>query len=145
MLSWHFPDYFYHTSLDAIDKVDPVELKHVGTVAMTAALTLASASETTALRTVEAALASAEDRFASELRNSKAGLTHIPRGPKRLVQETEERSILMAWARWYEETIDSVWGLPVAETGDAFFIRLERAKQQIGKRLATALGVIGQE
>lgn len=145
VLSWHFPDYFYHTNLDAPDKVDPVELKHVATVAMTAAITLASASETTAFRTVEAVLSSAEDRFASELRNSREGLAHIPRGLKRLVQETEERSILMAWARWYEETLDSVWGLPVAETSDEFFIRLERAKQQIGKRLAGALGVIGQE
>ncbi|MBM3264447.1 MAG: DUF4910 domain-containing protein [candidate division Zixibacteria bacterium] len=145
VLKWHFPDYFYHTHLDALDKVDPDELKRVGTVAMTAALTLASGTEVVARRLIDVVLASAEKRFADEMRNSQEALRSTPPGPKRLTQETEERSILMAWAKWYEETLDSINGFPVGETGDGLVVRLERAKQQVGKRFVTVLGVLGRE
>lgn len=142
ILNWHFPDYFYHTNLDALDKVDPNELRHVGVVAAVAVLTLASAQEATALRLMDAIGVSAEARFANEVQNSRQAILRRPKGPERLQQETEERTILMAWAEWYVETLDSVWGFPVGETGETFSIRLERAKQRIGKQLSRGFGVI---
>ena len=142
LLNWHFPDYFYHTNLDAVDKVDPDELRHAGIVAAAAVLTFASADEATALRLLEAIGVSAEKRFVDETRNSREAILGVSQDSRRIQQETEERSILMAWAEWYVQALDSVWGLPVGETGDTFSIRLERAKQQIGKQLARALGIV---
>lgn len=142
LLNWHFPDYFYHTSLDALDKVDPDELRHVGVVAAAAVLTFASAQEVTALRLMDAIVVSAEKRFTNEARNSREAILRVPNDSQRIQQETEERSILMAWAEWYIQALDSVWGFPVGETGETFSIRLERAKQRIGKQLSRALGIV---
>jgi hypothetical protein len=144
VLNWHFPDYFYHTSLDGLDKVDPDELRHAGIVAMAAALTLASASETTAYRVLEAVRASAEVRFAYALRNSRTAMLGVPRGDERIRQEAEERAILMAWTKWYEETLESIISLPLEGSSDALRIRIEQAKRHIGRRLAQSLGALAE-
>lgn len=43
LLLWHFTDQFYHTDGDRLDKVSAAELRHVGIVALTSGLLLASA------------------------------------------------------------------------------------------------------
>jgi aminopeptidase YwaD len=52
LLMWHFTDVFYHTDNDRIDKVSATEMKNVGISGLTAAYTLISADENTAVATV---------------------------------------------------------------------------------------------
>lgn len=140
VLSWHFPDYFYHTSLDDVDKVSPDELKHVGVAVATAALTLASASDETALRVLQVVEAAAAARFDGEERNATAALQSARKDGRDVGRQyAEEQDILSAWARWYEEAIDSVARVPVARAGDALLHRIAEANARVRERLAAIL------
>lgn len=136
VLSWHFPDYFYHTSLDDLDKVDPLEMKHVGVAAATATLTLASANNHTARRMLDIIETSAAERFGNEERNSLQALTTAKEtGQNFKRQQHREQEILSAWQRWYEETLDSVAGVPVEGADNDLLGQIDARKQHIQNRL----------
>ena len=140
ILNWHFPDYFYHTSLDDIDKVSPDEMKHVGVAAATAILTLANASKETTLRILDTIESSATERFDNEERNSREAMAAVRENEQLLIrQRAEEEEILSAWGRWYEETMDSLAGVPVEGVGDTLLGQIDEAKQRVRQRLASIL------
>lgn len=80
LLMWHFTDVFYHTDNDRIDKVSPIEMKNVGISALTAAYTLISADENTAIATVSQVKTDALTRLKTEFelsKKEKIGRAHV--------------------------------------------------------------------
>ncbi|RYD70352.1 MAG: M28 family peptidase, partial [Sphingobacteriales bacterium] len=75
LLMWHFTDVFYHTDNDRLDKVSPTEMKNVGISGLTAAYTLISADENTALTTVKQVKSDALIRLKTEFELSKKAIT----------------------------------------------------------------------
>ncbi len=104
LLMWHFTDVFYHTDGDRIDKVSAKTLKNVGVSALTAAFTLVSANEQTALALVSQIKNDASKRLATEFNLSKAA---IAQGEDR----NKEIKILKAWANWYLAALDTIVSL----------------------------------
>lgn len=103
---WHFTDVFYHTDNDRIDKVSPIEMKNVGISALTAAYTLISADENTAIATVSQVKTDALTRLKTEFELSKK---EIAKGKG----ATDEKHIIEVWAKWYTDALATVNKMPV--------------------------------
>lgn len=101
VLLWHFPDRYYHTDGDDIDKISPTELTRSSVVACAAALGLASLN--TGEAETLAALVSDEGRkrLQQELHNSRQAIDKDG-------DVNRERRILSAWVAWYHAAILSV-------------------------------------
>ncbi|ARS42801.1 peptidase M28 [Sphingobacteriaceae bacterium GW460-11-11-14-LB5] len=106
LLMWHFTDVFYHTDNDRIDKVSPIEMKNVGISALTAAYTLISADENTAIATVSQVKTDALTRLKTEFELSKK---EIAKGKG----ATDEKHIIEVWAKWYTDALATVNKMPV--------------------------------
>jgi hypothetical protein len=68
LLQW--PDLFYHTSMDTIDKVSEDSLRRVGWIATVAALTLANATSETAFRLANQTALRGAERISEASRNA---------------------------------------------------------------------------
>ena len=106
LLMWHFTDVFYHTDNDRIDKVSPTEMKNVGISGLTAAYTLISANENTAIATVSQVKTDALTRLKTEFELSKK---EIAKGKT----ATDEKHIIEVWAKWYTDALATVNKMPV--------------------------------
>lgn len=91
LLTWHFPDRFYHTNLDRADKTSPREMRRVAVSVGSAAYLLASANAEDAVAVVQLLDEAARDRL--ELERSR-GVDDAP------------------WRRWYYEAFAEVERLP---------------------------------
>jgi hypothetical protein len=90
LLNWHFTDRYYHTNLDTVDKVSPVEMGHVATIVATTATFLAAADGSDAAD-LDRLIADAERaRLATEQANGAS------------------REIIDAWNTWYAEARASI-------------------------------------
>jgi aminopeptidase YwaD len=115
ILSWHFPDVAYHSSMDSISALSPTEMQNAGTSIAAAAYSLAQGTEDLALEILRTVSAAASARFENlnsqviaELADAQA------RGGSSLALiRQQERAIVDAWARWYEEALRSVLTVPV--------------------------------
>jgi len=105
ILTWHFPDRFYHTSMDTFDKVSVEEMEHVGIAIATAALGLAS--PTPALFDYVRNIVKEKGlwRLRVEHDNAAKNLADAE-DPKKTLQR--ELIIRDAWRDWYGEAIVSV-------------------------------------
>lgn len=106
LLMWHFTDVFYHTDNDRIDKVSPTEMKNVGISGLTAAYTLISADENTAIATISKVKTDALTRLKTEFELSKK---EIAKGKT----ATDEKHIIEVWAKWYTDALVTVNKMPV--------------------------------
>ncbi|CAH0296995.1 MULTISPECIES: M28 family peptidase [unclassified Pedobacter] len=106
LLMWHFTDVFYHTDNDRIDKVSPTEMKNVGISGLTAAYTLISADENTAITTVSQVKTDALTRLKTEFELSKK---EIAKGKT----PADEKHIIEVWAKWYTDALATVNKIPV--------------------------------
>lgn len=106
LLMWHFTDVFYHTDQDRIDKVSPTEMKNVGISGLTAAFTLISADEKTAVATVTQIKNDALARLKTEFELSR---TAIKNGKS----IKEEKHIIETWSKWYTKAIATIKEIPV--------------------------------
>jgi len=106
VLAWHFPDQFYHSNMDDLDKVSATEMKNVGVSILTAILGVANLNKTQARELNNLLLEKALARLESELDNSKNELT-VSKVDKAVELEKQKR-ILSAWHRWYNEALESV-------------------------------------
>jgi hypothetical protein len=115
VLSWHFPDVAYHSSMDSLSTISPTEMRNAGSSIATAAYLLAEGSEQIARRILQDVVQAARERFEtinnqvmSELADAQA------RGGSFIAPaQQQERAILDAWARWYEEALRSVLTVPL--------------------------------
>ncbi|PWS27362.1 peptidase M28 [Pedobacter yonginense] len=127
LLMWHFTDVFYHTDNDRLDKVSPTEMKNVGISGLTAAYTLISANENTALATVSQVKNDALVRLKKEFDLSKKA---IAAGKP----ATEEQHILEVWTKWYVDALATIATMPVKKETSKVSSAIKLASAEIEKQ-----------
>ena len=116
VLAWHFPDWFYHSSLDRPDKTSPAEMKHNGVSIAATALLLASGIEADAREVVRLLEAAAGGRLTLE---AQQGRKLVAAATDRPAAEAVEAQVKAAWIKWYGEALRETLGLPAAEPSAA--------------------------
>jgi len=106
LLMWHFTDVFYHTDNDRIDKVSATEMKNVGISGLTAAYTLISADENTAIATVSQVKADALIRLKTEFELSRKAIADGKAA-------NDEKHIIEVWCKWYIDALATINKMPV--------------------------------
>lgn len=111
VLLWHFTDPYYHTSLDRIDKVDPQEIQNVAVSTLAVVHHFSSAGIPRAEEVLDIVMDAARLRLSTE---SSTALAYLS-APAVTNDESQcslvsdrERSIVVAWSRWYREAVLSV-------------------------------------
>jgi aminopeptidase YwaD len=130
VLAWHFPDRFYHASLDRPDMTSPAEMKHVGVSVAATALLLAGASPADAADVVRLLASAAAARLALEARQ---GAALVKAAPDPAAAEATEAAVAAAWRTWYVEALRSVLDLPPAGPTAALHAAVERAAAKLAK------------
>lgn len=115
ILSWHFPDVAYHSSMDSLSNISPAEMQNAGVCIAAASYTLASGTEEFALRILREVSIAAIERFENINNQIMAALGDAQaRGGSFIAHaQKQERAIVDAWARWYAEALQSVLTVPV--------------------------------
>lgn len=123
VLTWHFTDYVYHSSMDTMDKVSATELRDVGLTTIGVGYLVANADDVRAKEIVRIVKDRAAWRFDQEEMNSAGSLlwaySHavIAGGTPAEVAAAvagalaEEQQILTDWGNWYKEAARSPGGL----------------------------------
>lgn len=145
ILSWHFPDFGYHTSLDKIENISPAEMKHAGVSIGTASLALALGTEETAREILSLVAQAAVSRLEKEKPNTFLELSDAQAQGATALDETKkrEREILEAWGKWYEEALRSTLTIPVSTPSEIFKEEVERAIQNHRNNVASLLAALG--
>jgi hypothetical protein len=128
VLAWHFPDRFYHSSLDRPGMTDPAEMKRVGVSVAATALLLASATPREAIDVSSLLAVAAASRFRLERRQ---GATLVQSAPDRAAAEATEAAVLAAWRKWYREALQEVLDLPPGGADPALRTAVEGALQRL--------------
>jgi aminopeptidase YwaD len=145
VLSWHFPDYGYHASMDSITNISPVEMQNAGVSIATASYLLASGDATIAERALSDVKAACDDRLTllegiarKELASARSKSTDA------LVSAiSQEREIIDAWGRWYEEALRSVLSLPVSAPSDRLRATIVDEVRRLNQRVHAMEQVLG--
>ena len=123
VLTWHFTDYVYHSSMDTMDKVSATELRDVGLTTIGVGYLVANADDVRAKEIVRIVKDRAAWRFDQEEMNSAGNLlwaySHAviaggtPAEVAAAVADAlvEEQQILTDWGNWYKEAARSPGGL----------------------------------
>jgi aminopeptidase YwaD len=106
LLMWHFTDVFYHTDNDRLDKVSSTTMKNVGVSALTAAYTLVTANENTALNTVEELKIAALNRLKIEFDLSKKAIADGK-------PVADEKHIVETWSKYYVDALATIGGMAI--------------------------------
>jgi hypothetical protein len=131
LLAWHFPDRFYHASLDRPEMTSPAEMRHVGVSIAATGLLLAGASPADAAAVVRLLERAASARLALEARQG-AALAKAASDPS--AAESTEAAVTAAWSRWYAEALRSVLDLPPGGATPDLEDRVERAAAGLARR-----------
>jgi hypothetical protein len=131
VLAWHFPDRFYHTSLDRPAVTDPVEMKHVGVGVAATALLLAGATPSDAAAIARLLEGAASARLALERRQ---GAELVGAASDKAAAEATETAVIAAWRKWYGEALYEVLDLPPGGADSDLRSAVERAVQRIVTR-----------
>ena len=124
VLAWHFPDWFYHTSLDRPDKTSPAEMHHTGVSIAATALILASATDADARAIVSLIESAAAGRLALE---QKQGAQLVASATDRAAAEAREAQVKAAWIKWYGDALRETLSLPALGASPALSKRVETA------------------
>ena len=123
VLTWHFTDYVYHSSMDTMDKVSATELRDVGLTTIGVGYLVANADDVRAKEIVRIVKDRAAWRFGQEEQNSAGHLLWaysravIAGGTPAQVAAAVadalvlEQQILTDWGNWYREAARSPRGL----------------------------------
>ena len=128
VLAWHFPDRFYHSSLDRPGMTDPAEMKRVGVSVAATALLLAGAGARDAADVVRLLDRAASARFALERRQ---GAALVKAASDMAAAEATEAAVMAAWRKWYGEALREVLDLPPGGADPALRTAVERALQRL--------------
>jgi hypothetical protein len=131
VLAWHFPDRFYHSSLDRPAMTDPAEMKQVGVNVAATALLLASASPRDAADVARLVEQAAIARLALERRQGRL-LVADAADPS--AAEATEAAVQAAWRKWYGEALREVLDLPPAGADQALKQTVEQAVARVTKQ-----------
>jgi aminopeptidase YwaD len=130
VLAWHFPDRFYHTSLDRPDKTSPLEMRRVGVTLAATALLLAGPSVDDVRAIVRLLATAARDRLALERRQ---GAQLIAKDKDPATAEARELAVRAAWIRWYADALQAALDLPAGGPTPSLRQQVEQAIAQLGK------------
>lgn len=140
LLTWHFTDYVYHTSVDTLNKVSAAELENVGITSLATGYMAANAKEAEAKETMSILYKAAEERFNKEALNTAGHYKWtIDNGENVQKAKALEKEILTAWGSWYKEAIESC-GSSLLGTESTEYQKLETEYvQKINNLLVKAL------
>jgi hypothetical protein len=130
VLAWHFPDRFYHASLDRPAMTSANEMKSVGVCTAATALLLAGATERDAMDVVRLVEQAAWSRLTLERRQ---GAVLVEAAKDRDVAETTEAAVMVAWRKWYGEALREILDLPPGGANPALRTAVERALERLSK------------
>lgn len=133
LLMWHFTDVFYHTDNDRIDKVSAETMKNVGVSALTAAYTLVTADENTAINTVKKVKNDALIRLKTEFELSKKAVAD----GKALA---DEKHIISVWGKWYTDALATINSMPVKKETTKVGSAIKVATLELDKQIQAYLG-----
>lgn len=128
LLAWHFPDRFYHSSLDRPQMTSAATMEHVGTSVAATAMLLAAASDADATSIVGLLAAAAAARLKLERQQGKE---LIAGDSDKDAARAREAALTDAWVRWYGEALDDVGTLPAAGATSRLRTRIRAAKAKI--------------
>jgi hypothetical protein len=128
VLAWHFPDRFYHSSLDRPAMTSANQMKNVGVSVAATVLLLASATPRAAIDVSNLLVVAAASRFGVERRQ---GATLVQSAPDKAAAEATEAAVLAAWRKWYGEALREVLDLPPGGADPALRTAVERALQRL--------------
>ncbi len=132
LLSWHFPDFAYHSSLDGLANISAKEMQNAGVSIGSAAMTLALGTEAAAKSILEIVYAASVRRL--DLLNEMAAIEVTDaqvHGEENLrAVRKHEKEILDAWGMWYEQALRSVVKIPAGGSSKAL-------EELVESRLAT--------
>jgi hypothetical protein len=131
VLAWHFPDRFYHASLDRPDMTDPGEMKNAGVSVAAAALLLAGATPRESMDVVGLLEQAASARLALERRQ---GADLVKAASDKAAAEATEAAVVAAWRKWYGEAIREVLDLPPTGADAGLRAAVDRAAAQVMTR-----------
>ena len=137
VLAWHFPDRFYHSSLDRPDMTDPAEMKYVG---VNVAATLVAAGRRHRARRDgrrRAARPAASARLALERRQ---GAALVKAAADKAAAEATEAAVIAAWRKWYGEAIREVLDLPLGGATPDLRAAVERALRKGHETVKSSAG-----
>lgn len=145
ILSWHFPDVAYHASMDSLSNISPTEMQNAGTSIAAASYSLAMGSEDVAFRILRDVSTAADRRFESINNQVMAELADAQgRGaPFIAPAQKQERAIVEAWARWYEEAFQSILTVPVFSPSPYLKAEVEAQINALQERVRTIITAHG--
>jgi hypothetical protein len=141
VLTWHFTDYIYHTSVDTLDKASAVEMKNVGITSLAAGYFAAAADEYETMKLMDIVYNAAVERFRLESVNTENHIAWAYDNGKNIEEELNlEIEILTAWSTWYTEAIQSCNNYFSDEESGKNTLKLEeKYKEKIAKLLEKAI------
>jgi hypothetical protein len=147
LLSWHWPDFAYHSSMDVIGNLSTSEMQHTAVSVGTAALALMYGSEPVAYEVLRIVSEAAQERMRVVEANAITEITDVqPRGAQELAAtKRQELDIITAWERWYDEALRSVARIPVNRPSDALRAEIHAHTRQLAERSATIKKALGLE
>ena len=145
ILSWHFPDFAYHSSMDVIGNISQTEMKNAGVCIAAAAVELASGKEEVATNTLMVVAQAALQKLEA-LENQ--AISELEEAQTRGAQELEatrklEREILDAWAKWYDEALASVLAIPVTQPSEQLKSAVDREREILRNKLRAIVDAHG--
>ncbi|MEG2420894.1 MAG: M28 family peptidase, partial [Oscillospiraceae bacterium] len=109
VLTWHFTDYVYHTTVDTLYMSSAQEMKDVGITSLATAYMMANPTDNAVKEVMGVITAAAVKRLSitekanTEHHRTWADATHADR----VTELAQEQEVLNAWGTWYKEAIDS--------------------------------------
>lgn len=145
ILAWHYPDHFYHTSMDDIDKIIPAEMHRAGVTIGGAAISLAYGNESIATTILNDVSQAATWRLSNELQNSSLELTvSQAEGTEALkAAKPREREVIETWGEWYRGAISSTRTVVVGDVSKTFDEKLKLALKKLEGQIKQAVDALG--
>ncbi len=145
ILSWHFPDFAYHSSMDGIENISPAEMKHAGVSVATAAMMLAAGSEETAREVLNTVVEAAKLRLQSleELALIELSEGQVQGSEMLSAVKKQEKEIIQAWGTWYRQAIESAGTIPAGTISPGFAALVRRQAEEHKKRVENFLTALG--
>ncbi|MDR0570406.1 MAG: M28 family peptidase [Clostridiales Family XIII bacterium] len=118
LLTWHFTDYTYHSSVDTLAMASAREMRNVDIVTFATAYTAANVTDEkpdNGASLMDVVYRAAEARFALERENTAHHRIYADANGKSLATElTNELRVLREWGAWYEQAVKSLSSYPLS-------------------------------
>ena len=139
LLTWHFTDYTYHTSVDTLAMSSGREMENVGITTMATALMMANSTdknEAVALEVMKEVYDAAIARFDIEKKNTDNHKVYTAaHGGNYEAALADEKKVLNAWGSWYDQAIDSAAKYLLKKPSEEFKKQEAAYKGQLKEKL----------